>query len=76
MTAATPVEQTERDFADFVTTRGAALWRSAWLLTGDTHKAEDLVQAALALGVGIAQLPGAAPVPGLADPRRRRPPPS
>lgn len=48
MTAATPVEQTERDFADFVTARGAALWRSAWLLTGDTHKAEDLVQTALA----------------------------
>ena len=28
-------------------TRSRALWRSAWLLTGDEHKAEDLVQTAL-----------------------------
>ena len=38
----------DSDFADFVTARGDALWRSAWLLTGDPHRAEDLVQAALA----------------------------
>ena len=42
-------ESTEReDFDDFVAARGGALWRSAWLLTGDTFKAEDLVQTALA----------------------------
>ena len=35
------------DFDDFVAARGAALWRSAWLLTGDRHRAEDLVQTAL-----------------------------
>jgi RNA polymerase sigma-70 factor (sigma-E family) len=34
-------------FEEFVATRGRDLWRSAWLLTGDAHKAEDLVQAAL-----------------------------
>jgi RNA polymerase sigma-70 factor (sigma-E family) len=35
------------DFDDFVTARGSALWRSAWLLTGDRQRAEDLVQTAL-----------------------------
>ncbi|MFS3130159.1 SigE family RNA polymerase sigma factor [Nocardioides sp. Bht2] len=35
-------------FDDFVATRGDALWRSAWLLTGDSHLAEDLVQTTLA----------------------------
>jgi len=35
-------------FAAFVATRGDALWRSAWLLTGDHQLAEDLVQSALA----------------------------
>lgn len=35
-------------FSDFVTSRGSALWRSAWLLTGDTALAEDLLQTALA----------------------------
>jgi RNA polymerase sigma-70 factor (sigma-E family) len=34
-------------FEEFVASRGRDLWRSAWLLTGDTHQAEDLVQAAL-----------------------------
>lgn len=34
-------------FDGFVVTRGRALWRSAWLLTGDSHRAEDLVQTAL-----------------------------
>ena len=42
------LESTEAEFADFVTARSVVLWRSAWLLTGDSHKAEDLVQAALA----------------------------
>src|SRR5262245_14914699 len=35
-------------FDDFVAARSDALWRSAWLLTGDAHRAEDLVQSALA----------------------------
>ncbi|MFT4296879.1 MAG: SigE family RNA polymerase sigma factor [Micropruina sp.] len=35
-------------FDGFVAARSAALWRSAWLLTGDSHRAEDLVQTALA----------------------------
>ena len=35
-------------FDAFVTARGGALWRSAWLLTGDRFLAEDLVQTALA----------------------------
>lgn len=34
-------------FEEYVAARGPALWRSAWLLTGDAHRAEDLVQAAL-----------------------------
>lgn len=34
-------------FDDFVASRAVALWRSAWLLTGDSHRAEDLVQTAL-----------------------------
>lgn len=36
------------DFADFVHGRTAALLRFAYLLTGDSHLAEDLVQEALA----------------------------
>jgi len=37
----------ERDFHDFVVSRSAALSRTAYLLTGDHHLAEDLVQSAL-----------------------------
>ncbi len=32
----------------FVHERGRSLWRAAWLLTGDAHHADDLVQTALA----------------------------
>ncbi len=39
-------------FDAFVAGRGKALWRSAWLLTRDRHKAEDLVQTALAKTFG------------------------
>lgn len=39
-------------FDAFVAARGDALWRSAWLLTGDGHLAEDLVQTALAKSYG------------------------
>lgn len=35
-------------FDAFVTSRGPALWQAAWFLTCDAHKAEDLVQSALA----------------------------
>lgn len=38
----------EADYAHFVRTRTQALLRSAYLLTGDQHLAEDLVQEALA----------------------------
>ena len=34
-------------FEAYVAVRGDALWRTAWLLTGDAHLAEDLVQTAL-----------------------------
>jgi RNA polymerase sigma-70 factor (sigma-E family) len=36
------------DFQDFVLARRRSLLRTAWLLTGDWHSAEDLVQTALA----------------------------
>jgi RNA polymerase sigma-70 factor (sigma-E family) len=38
----------DADFRDFVRTRGRALLRSAYLLTGNLADAEDLVQSALA----------------------------
>ncbi|MEU4238720.1 SigE family RNA polymerase sigma factor [Actinoplanes sp. NPDC026619] len=38
----------EADYANFVRTRTHALLRAAYLLTGDQHLAEDLVQEALA----------------------------
>jgi RNA polymerase sigma-70 factor (sigma-E family) len=42
------VDESVGTFDDFVLSRGDALWRSAWLLTGDAQLAEDLVQTALA----------------------------
>ncbi|MER5627029.1 SigE family RNA polymerase sigma factor [Streptosporangium sp. NPDC002544] len=38
----------EADFREFVIDRSGALFRTAYLLTGDRHAAEDLVQSALA----------------------------
>ena len=35
------------DFTAFAASSGGALFRTAWLLTGDWHRAEDLVQEAL-----------------------------
>jgi RNA polymerase sigma-70 factor (sigma-E family) len=35
------------EFDEFVAARSPALWRSAYLLTGDRQRAEDLVQTAL-----------------------------
>jgi RNA polymerase sigma-70 factor (sigma-E family) len=34
-------------FAEFVESRRPALWRTAWALTGDSGRADDLVQTAL-----------------------------
>ncbi|MFC5728863.1 MULTISPECIES: hypothetical protein [Nocardioides] len=52
MREAVPVVTDERTdavpaFEEYVVARSRALWRSAWLLTGDRHRAEDLVQTAL-----------------------------
>ena len=41
-------EERTREFADFVVACSPALLRSAWLLTGDAGRAEDLLQTALA----------------------------
>lgn len=41
-------QDAERDFDAFVSSRGPALLRTAYLLTGDRHLAEDLMQTALA----------------------------
>ncbi len=35
------------DFVEFVAARRESLWRTAWALTGDAGKAEDLVQTVL-----------------------------
>jgi RNA polymerase sigma-70 factor (sigma-E family) len=40
--------QTDAEFTEFVTARSTQLYRSAYLLTGSAHSAEDLVQTALA----------------------------
>jgi RNA polymerase sigma-70 factor (sigma-E family) len=40
-------ERTRQDFADFVAARSAELLRLAYVLTGDRHAAEDLLQTAL-----------------------------
>ncbi len=41
------MQQQEAEFAEFVASRSAALLRTAYLLTGDHHHAEDLLQVAL-----------------------------
>ncbi|MDQ0808894.1 RNA polymerase sigma-70 factor (sigma-E family) [Streptomyces sp. B3I7] len=48
MTGAMGNSGSARDFETFVTARGPRLLRMAWLLTGDPHQAEDLLQTALA----------------------------
>lgn len=40
--------QDEPTFADFMSARWSPLYRTAYLLTGDRHEAEDLLQGALA----------------------------
>ena len=42
------LEEESDDFATFVAARSAGLLRSAWFLTGDAGRAEDLLQTALA----------------------------
>lgn len=37
----------EREFRDFVASRGRSMLRTAYLLTGDEHRAQDLLQTAL-----------------------------
>ena len=46
-TTAVPLTAPGPSFEDFVAARGASLLHTAWLLTGDHHRAEDLVQTAL-----------------------------
>lgn len=41
------VSEATLGFEGFVAQKGKGLWRAAWLLTGDAHHAEDLVQTAL-----------------------------
>ena len=41
-----------RDFDRFVAARAGRLYRAAWFLTSDPHKAEDLVQTALTKAYG------------------------
>lgn len=48
MTALPADTVTTLGFERFVSDRGRRLWRAAWLLTGDSQHAEDLVQTALA----------------------------
>jgi RNA polymerase sigma-70 factor (sigma-E family) len=48
MTADRPAPRTPEGFAEFVAVRSDGLLRSAWLLTGDAGKAEDLLQTVLA----------------------------
>ena len=43
----TEVRTTGAGFDEYVAARGADLLRTAYLLTGDHHRAEDLVQTAL-----------------------------
>jgi RNA polymerase sigma-70 factor (sigma-E family) len=40
--------RTEQEFEEFALARTSHLYRSAWLLCGDRHQAEDLVQETLA----------------------------
>ncbi|MEU1618891.1 SigE family RNA polymerase sigma factor [Streptomyces sp. NPDC005722] len=41
------MESADADFDEFVTARGHRLLKVAWLLTGDAHLAEDLLQTVL-----------------------------
>lgn len=43
-----PPSARDREFEEFARARAVPLYRSAWLLCGDRHQAEDLVQETLA----------------------------
>ena len=47
-----PGDATAHGIERFLTDRGGGLLRAAWLLTGDDHHAEDLLQTALAKSLG------------------------
>lgn len=47
-----PPNADSRGIEGFLTDRGSGLLRAAWLLTGDGHLAEDLLQTALAKTLG------------------------
>jgi hypothetical protein len=71
----------EAAFRHFVADRSGALFRTAYLLTGDRHAAEDLVQSAVAaLAVGstvvVQEMSSRTPVmsPGHRTPSRTWPP--
>lgn len=55
----------EEEFTEYVTARRPALVRTAYLLCGDEHAAEDLVQAALIKAVGHWKRIGENPEPWL-----------
>ncbi|WP_232680753.1 SigE family RNA polymerase sigma factor [Nocardioides sp. R-C-SC26] len=44
----TRAERRDADFTDYLTARQPALLRTAYLLTGDRHQAEDILQTSLA----------------------------
>lgn len=48
MSRRTRAAQRDADFADYLAARQPALLRTAYLLTGDRHQAEDLLQTSLA----------------------------
>jgi DNA-directed RNA polymerase specialized sigma24 family protein len=58
-------------FAEYVATRRPALVRTAYLLCGDAHLAEDLVQSALVKAVGHWRRIGENPEPWTARSSRR-----
>ena len=48
----------EDDFADFVRARAPALYRYGFVLTGNPHDADDLVQEALTVFFDVREVPG------------------
>jgi RNA polymerase sigma-70 factor (sigma-E family) len=60
-----PTSDLEATFSDYVSARRASLVRTAYLLCGDTHLAEDLVQSALVKAVGHWKRIGDNPEPWL-----------
>jgi hypothetical protein len=60
-------------FSDFMAARWNALFRTAYLITGDRHEAEDLLQTARAIGLhGPAELDRPCELAGRRDPAGQR----